>query len=166
MNLVKYILRQFFKAVEEDGFLAVQAFFPMNRGHWKEFSSWTPPETTKRGRGEVVEDTKFPSEVQVKKGYSWSEQLGVAIACLVEDGKTELIDWVKQVKRLARWAWREADSDSARSLCSLSGSASGLSKIRTAHRRRSSTSIATANTMMSLRMSLRSAAPLTRLSLR
>lgn len=97
INLINYILRQFFKAVEEEGFLIVQAFFPMNRGHWKEFSSWTPPETTKRGREEMVVENRFPPDVQVKKGYSWSEQLGIAIGCLVEDGKTELIDWVKQV---------------------------------------------------------------------
>ena len=115
INLINYILRQFFKAVEEEGFLIVQAFFPMNRGHWKEFSSWTPPETTKRGREETVEDNRFPPDVQVKKGYSWSEQLGIAIACLVEDGKMELIEWVKQVGRLLWRAWREADARLPRS---------------------------------------------------
>ncbi|EPT01958.1 hypothetical protein FOMPIDRAFT_1036026 [Fomitopsis schrenkii] len=101
INLINYILRQFFKAVEEESFLVVQAFFPMNRGHWKEFSSWTPPETTKRGREETVEENRFPPDVQVKKGFSWSEQLGIAIACLVEDGKEELIEWVKQILILA-----------------------------------------------------------------
>jgi hypothetical protein len=33
----------------------------------------------------------------VKKGYSWSEQIGIAIAALVEDGKAELVEWVKDV---------------------------------------------------------------------
>ncbi|TFY67030.1 hypothetical protein EVJ58_g1892 [Rhodofomes roseus] len=101
VNLIKYILRQFFKAVEEESFLVVQAFFPMNRGHWKEFSSWTPPEDKKGGRAETVEETRFPPDVQVKKGYSWSEQLGIAIACLVGEGKNELIEWVKQILMLA-----------------------------------------------------------------
>ena len=45
----------------------------------------------------MVEDTRFPPDVQVKKGYSWSEQLGIAIAALVEDGHVELIDWTKEV---------------------------------------------------------------------
>jgi replication fork protection complex subunit Tof1/Swi1 len=45
----------------------------------------------------VEEDSKFPPDVQVKKGYSWSEQLGIAIACLQENGQTELITWVKEV---------------------------------------------------------------------
>lgn len=45
----------------------------------------------------MMEDSGFPPDVQVKKGYSWSEQLGIAIACLVESDKAELVEWVKQV---------------------------------------------------------------------
>lgn len=74
-----------------------QAFFPKNRGHWKLYSSWEP-ERKGRHEREIVEDTRFPPEVQVKKGYSWSEQIGIAIAALVDDGKTELIEWVKDVR--------------------------------------------------------------------
>jgi replication fork protection complex subunit Tof1/Swi1 len=44
-----------------------------------------------------VEDSRFPADVQVKKGYTWSEQLGIAIAALVEGGEGGLIDWVKDV---------------------------------------------------------------------
>lgn len=42
-------------------------------------------------------DNKRPPEVQVKRGYSWSQQLGIAIACLVDKGEQKLIDWVKEV---------------------------------------------------------------------
>lgn len=45
----------------------------------------------------MVEDNRFPQDVQVKKGYSWTEQMAIAIACLVEEKKMELIDWVKDV---------------------------------------------------------------------
>ena len=45
----------------------------------------------------MVEDTRFPADVQVKKGYKWSEQLGIAIAALVEGGEGELVNWVKDV---------------------------------------------------------------------
>ncbi|KAG0699398.1 timeless protein-domain-containing protein [Suillus ampliporus] len=96
VTLVDFILRKFFKALEEEPFLAVEAFFPKNRGHWKQYSSWEP-ETKGRHEHETVEDTRFPPEVQVKKGYSWSEQIGIAIAALVEDGKTELVEWVKDI---------------------------------------------------------------------
>ncbi|THH29094.1 hypothetical protein EUX98_g5095 [Antrodiella citrinella] len=94
--LITFILRKFFKAVEEDSFVAVQAFFPKNRSHWKELSSWEPETKGSKG-GRIVEDTRFPPEVQVKKGYTWSQQLGIAIACLVGDGKKNLIDWVKEI---------------------------------------------------------------------
>ncbi|KAG1808071.1 timeless protein-domain-containing protein [Suillus variegatus] len=96
VKLVNFILHRFFKALQGEPFLAVEAFFPKNRGHWKLYSSWEP-ERKGRHEREIVEDTKFPPEVQVKKGYSWSEQIGIAIAALVDDGKTELIEWVKDI---------------------------------------------------------------------
>ena len=48
----------------------------------------------------MVEDTRFPADVQVKKGFTWSEQLGIAIAALVEGGERQLVDWVKDVGSL------------------------------------------------------------------
>ena len=32
-------------------------------------------------------------EVVVKKGYSWSEQVGIAVAALVDSGKRGLVNW-------------------------------------------------------------------------
>ena len=91
--LINYLLRQFFKAVEEDPLLLVQAFFPKNRGQWKNFSSWEPEEKpAKRGRGPQV-----PAELQVKSGFKWSEELAIAIAALLDEGKGSLIDWTKEV---------------------------------------------------------------------
>ncbi|KAG6918286.1 hypothetical protein DXG01_015378 [Tephrocybe rancida] len=96
VNLITFILRQFFKALGEDTFLAVEAFFPKNRGHWKQFSSWEP-EKSGRKEKKTVEDTKFPPDVEVKKGYSWSDQLGITIASLVEAGETVLVQWTKEI---------------------------------------------------------------------
>ncbi|KII91841.1 hypothetical protein PLICRDRAFT_38697 [Plicaturopsis crispa FD-325 SS-3] len=98
INLINFILRKFFKALEEEPFLAVETFFPKNRSHWKAYSSYKPEEKIKQDR--TVEDNRFPQDVQVKKGYSWSEQLGIAIQALVEDGKVELINWVKDILTL------------------------------------------------------------------
>ncbi|KAH7926892.1 timeless-domain-containing protein [Leucogyrophana mollusca] len=100
IQVINFILRKFFKALAEEPFLAVEAFFPMNRGHWKQYSSWEPEQKSKREREretETVEDTRFPQEVQVKKGYSWSQQIGIAVAALVEEGKAELVEWVKDI---------------------------------------------------------------------
>ncbi|KAF9061339.1 timeless protein-domain-containing protein [Rhodocollybia butyracea] len=92
INLINYIF---------DSFLAVEAFFPKNRGNWKQYSSWEPP--PKEGKdSKTVEDTRFPQEVQVKKGYSWSDQVGIAIAALVEAGQTELVLWTQEILQTAK----------------------------------------------------------------
>ena len=120
-----YVVRQFWKAVQEDGFLVVevcllsfltsfnhltngntprQTFFPKNRNRWKQFSSWEAPADEKerggrkRGKDEEDGEAERPAEVKVKKGYTWSQQLGIAIACLVEKGQKGLVDWVREVR--------------------------------------------------------------------
>jgi replication fork protection complex subunit Tof1/Swi1 len=96
--LINYILRRFFKAVEEDNFLIIEAFYPKNRGKWKALSSWEPPvKGVARSEDETILENKWPAEARVKKGYTWSEQLGIAIKCLVEDEKEELVNWIKEV---------------------------------------------------------------------
>lgn len=76
----------------------LQVFFPMNRNAWKTYSSYVPEEKTKSSR--AVEDTRFPPDVQVKKGFSWSEQVGIAVQALVEDGKRELVEWTRSVRTI------------------------------------------------------------------
>ncbi|KAG6332144.1 hypothetical protein ID866_6944 [Astraeus odoratus] len=100
VSVITFILRRFFKALDEEPFLAIEALFPMNRGHWKQYSSWEPERRSDRIR-EAVENRSFSTEVQVKKGYSWSEQIGIAVAALVEDGKSDLVEWVKDILVLA-----------------------------------------------------------------
>ncbi|EJU01446.1 hypothetical protein DACRYDRAFT_16139 [Dacryopinax primogenitus] len=96
IQLARYTLRQFFKEVEKKPFLLVEAFFPKNRNRWKEYSSYQPPEKTPRVRPLADED-HGPREVQVKGSYSWSEQLGIAMACLQEEGQEGFIDWVREM---------------------------------------------------------------------
>lgn len=110
ISLLNFILRQFFKAVEKDPFLAIevpvsstcddhvpwnsvlQAFFPKNRSHWKQFSSWEPGRQQSRVEKTIL-DTRFPPDVEVKKGYSWSDQLGIVIAALIEATQMNLVTW-------------------------------------------------------------------------
>lgn len=66
----------------------------MNRGHWKQFSSWKPEEKF------IERERKVVAEVQVTQGYTWTEEMGIVIACLIEDEKTHLINWIKEVNRL------------------------------------------------------------------
>ncbi|KAL4067395.1 timeless protein-domain-containing protein [Scleroderma yunnanense] len=97
VQVITFILRKFFKALDEEPFLAIEALFPMNRGHWKQYSSWKPEQKSDHTRDAVEDSRNQFTEVQIKKGYSWSEQIGIAIAALVEDGKSDLVEWVKDI---------------------------------------------------------------------
>ncbi|KAF7338588.1 Topoisomerase 1-associated factor 1 [Mycena venus] len=97
VQLVTYVLRKFFKALEQEPFLAVDAFFPKNRGQWKAYSSWEPPEKGVRERTQA--EKPLSTEVQVKRGYPWSEQLGIVIAALVDEGNIQLVNWTKDILR-------------------------------------------------------------------
>ncbi|KAG6380363.1 timeless protein-domain-containing protein [Boletus reticuloceps] len=97
VQLITFISRKFFKAVKEEPFLMIEAWYPMNRGHWKQYSSWEPEQKANRTRESAEDSGGFSGEVQVKKGYSWSEQIGIAVAALIEDGKSELVEWVKDI---------------------------------------------------------------------
>ncbi|KZW03785.1 timeless-domain-containing protein [Exidia glandulosa HHB12029] len=96
LNLIKYVLRQFFKAVEKDPFLVVEAFFPKNRGTWKQFSSWEPEVKEKKKRGAKGDD-ETGEELVISKRFTWSQQVGIAVGCLVDAGKGELVDWTKEI---------------------------------------------------------------------
>lgn len=78
----------------------------MNRGHWKQYSSWEPEPKANHKPDTTEDNGGFSGEVQVKKGYSWSEQIGIAVAALVEEGKSELVEWVKDVSGHALPCWR------------------------------------------------------------
>ncbi|KAI9060063.1 timeless-domain-containing protein [Trametes sanguinea] len=98
--LINYILRKFFKSVAEDSFLVVEAFFPKNRGHWKQFSSLELDQVGKRPERQPF-DSRFPPDVQVKKGYTLSEQIGIVVAELVNKEQRNLVEWTKQILSLA-----------------------------------------------------------------
>lgn len=44
LHLINFVLRKFFKRMEDDPFVMVQALGPKTRGHWKELSSYKSEE--------------------------------------------------------------------------------------------------------------------------
>ncbi|KAJ6588221.1 timeless protein-domain-containing protein [Mycena capillaripes] len=104
VSLVNYVLRKFFKALEEEPFLAVEAFFPKNRGQWKAFSSWEPPE---KGVRALRAEKPGANEVQVKRGFSWSEQLGIVIAALVDAGDAKWVNWTQDILTTVIGQWEK-----------------------------------------------------------
>lgn len=59
INLIKYLLRQFFKEAEKSAFIVVEALFPKNRNQWQAHSTWikddanTSGSDTDQGRSRV-----------------------------------------------------------------------------------------------------------------
>ncbi|KAF8265674.1 timeless protein-domain-containing protein [Lactarius quietus] len=106
--LINYILRQFFKAVEADSFVLIEVTKTSgaDTAHTgtlpeepkqmeKVLQLGTEPKSHNNGK-DTASDPRFPPDVKVKKGYSWSEELAIAMAALQEAGQGELIEWVKE----------------------------------------------------------------------
>ncbi|KAJ7856566.1 timeless protein-domain-containing protein [Mycena leptocephala] len=106
VSLVNYILRKFFKALEEEPFLAVEAFFPKKPGPVEGILELgTAREGRARARAESGEARG--GEVQVKRGYSWSEQLGIVIAALVDAGNVQWVNWTKDILSVVIGQWEK-----------------------------------------------------------
>jgi hypothetical protein len=51
----------------------------------------------KKGGEGVGGGSRFAPDVYVKKGYSWSDQLGIVIAALVDAAQSGLVKWTRDV---------------------------------------------------------------------
>jgi hypothetical protein len=49
INLIKYLLRQFFKEAEKSAFIVVEALFPKNRNQWQAHSTWVKDDANTSG---------------------------------------------------------------------------------------------------------------------
>ena len=54
--------------------------------------------------GDTSQAKKLLADVEVKKGWTKQEELGIAIACLVDEGKMDLVDWVRTVCLLCNYS--------------------------------------------------------------
>ncbi|KAF8607094.1 timeless-domain-containing protein [Ceratobasidium sp. AG-I] len=97
LQLINFVLRKFFKNVQDHPMLLVEAFYPKNRGQWKAYSSYEPEVKSKSSR------PAGNADLSVKKGFKATEQIGIAVACMVEEEHKLLIDWVVDIlKRVGR----------------------------------------------------------------
>jgi replication fork protection complex subunit Tof1/Swi1 len=62
-----------------------------------------PEEKVKRTGGDADNASQ---EVHVRRGYSGEEQVGIVVTALVEEGNTDLVEWVKDV-RSCRYVFRK-----------------------------------------------------------
>ena len=100
IQMITFILRKFFKKVQEDPFLIVEALTPKTRGTWKAISSYKSDESdSDGGGGGGVRNKKDAAELEFvkKKNLSWSQQMEVVIGVLFKDGKQALVEWIVEV---------------------------------------------------------------------
>ncbi|KAK4058290.1 Topoisomerase 1-associated factor 1 [Microbotryomycetes sp. JL221] len=99
-KLIEFILRKFFKTIEERPFMLIEAFFPKSSGQIKK---------AREGETNFYESSdddgpgfKFKQgEVEVQPGYSLSDQIGIVVTALVESGQVDLVEFVKSQLTLA-----------------------------------------------------------------
>lgn len=109
---IQYILRKFFKTAQTDPAMLVHAFFPKPR--------------SSRARRLIDADSddddlptrdsripRIPADVEIKpdRSLSWSEQLGVALRCLLDDDKMAVVTWLVEVSHC--WFGRQDSSSRA-----------------------------------------------------
>ena len=45
---------------------------------------------------------RMPADIRVRKGHSWSDQMGIAVGLLSDRNRDDLLTWVKDVSRHSR----------------------------------------------------------------
>lgn len=136
-KLIEYVLRKFFKAVQEHPFLLLEVRRPaLSHSQGEDLTEpsavllpqdadATRQDAHGRGRPvrrqrrrhahvqgaflpllprashkltKLLQQAKKIGEVEVQPGFSHTQQIGIAIACLLEGGEQRLVDMVKKVR--------------------------------------------------------------------
>lgn len=108
-QLIKFVLRKFFKRLEADPFLMIDALQPKTRGKWKGISSYESDEDDGMAgqRGRIREQVRLKEEESDEqmgeltfiksKNLPWSKQVGVAVTLLVKEEKKPWIETLLEV---------------------------------------------------------------------
>jgi replication fork protection complex subunit Tof1/Swi1 len=104
-DLIKHFFRQVTKKVQERPELVVEMLFSkipathffLEHGYDREVTAKTP---------------RAPAELEVKPGMERPEQIGVAVGVLINQSKSDALQWIREVLTVAvdeRKAWEDAD---------------------------------------------------------
>ncbi|SGZ16990.1 BQ5605_C020g09086 [Microbotryum silenes-dioicae] len=107
-KLIEFILKKFFKAVKEKPMLLLECFFPKTRSqlHKMRMGEVDPYASSDDEAGTSCR-FKIPGEVEVAPGFSLTQQIGIAVACLVDAGDLPLVEFVLSQLALASVARTE-----------------------------------------------------------
>ncbi|TKA58341.1 hypothetical protein B0A53_00079 [Rhodotorula sp. CCFEE 5036] len=94
-KLIEYILRRFFKAVQDHPALLLECFFPKSRSQLGKMRLGEADPFADSDDDTLIYKAKKVGEVEVEPGFSHTQQIGIAMACLIEDGNQRLVDFVR-----------------------------------------------------------------------
>ncbi|GAA6007730.1 hypothetical protein JCM11491_003944 [Sporobolomyces phaffii] len=106
-KLIEYILKKFFKAVKEHPLLLLECFYPKTRTQLGKMRLGEIDPYASSDDDTPLYRAKKIGEVEVEPGFSHTQQIGIAITCLIDSGKLPLIETLKEQLRLASAARTE-----------------------------------------------------------
>ncbi|GAA5969681.1 hypothetical protein JCM11641_008004 [Rhodosporidiobolus odoratus] len=106
-KLIEYVLRKFFKAVQDHPFLLLECFFPKTRSQLGKMRLGELDPYADTDDDTPAYRAKKIGEVEVQPGFSLTQQIGIVIACLVDGEDLELVELVKSQLALASAARTE-----------------------------------------------------------
>ncbi|GAA5828412.1 hypothetical protein JCM11251_006233 [Rhodosporidiobolus azoricus] len=106
-KLIEYVLRKYFKAVQEHPFLLLECFFPKTRSQLGKMRLGELDPYAESDDDTLGYKARKIGEVEVQPGFSLTQQIGIAIACLVDGDNTALVELVKSQLILASAARTE-----------------------------------------------------------
>ncbi|GAA6027789.1 hypothetical protein JCM8097_001720 [Rhodosporidiobolus ruineniae] len=106
-KLIEFVLRKFFKAVQDHPFLLLECFFPKTRSQLGKMRLGEIDPYADSDDDTPAYRAKKLGEVEVQPGFSLTQQIGIAIACLVDGENLPLVELIKSQLTLASAARTE-----------------------------------------------------------
>ncbi|GAA5927146.1 hypothetical protein JCM1841_006062 [Sporobolomyces salmonicolor] len=106
-KLIDYILRKFFKAVQEHPLLLLECFFPKTKTQLGKMRMGEADPYASSDDDTLMYRAKKIGEVEVQPGFTHTQQIGIAITCLVDGENLPLVELVKTQLVLASAARTE-----------------------------------------------------------
>ncbi|KND02940.1 uncharacterized protein SPPG_02019 [Spizellomyces punctatus DAOM BR117] len=93
-GFIKYMLAKFFKKAAKNPVLLVEVLFPKTKADCQRIENGGKLQTSEQLPSA---DKDLPvKEIEVKPGLTWSQEVQVAVALLLEKEETHLLEWVKE----------------------------------------------------------------------
>ncbi|KAJ3233204.1 Topoisomerase 1-associated factor 1, partial [Chytriomyces hyalinus] len=103
-EFIRYVIKKFTTKAKENPLILIEILFPKNRGDCRRIMYGADDDVmdVRAGDdagefGEKKDRQLIPSddELEIQRGLTWSEKLGVAVSILMEGGKLAIIEWLE-----------------------------------------------------------------------